>query len=107
MARVFIMDMNAFDYTPAEAFGEIVVLRGQNFASGASSKDWNGEILHGLRKQLVDYKPMQDFMIPTGKPLRMCAISLLLAEHGPKHRFLAWDAMHYRYVPYTIDTTKA
>jgi len=106
VSKVWIMDTNAFDYSPAEAFGEIVTLRTPNFAAGAGN-EWNRDVVHQLRKQLLGYVPMRDYLIPTGKPLKMCTISLLLREFGDKHRFLAWDAMHYRYVPYEVDVSKA
>lgn len=107
MTKVYIMDMNAFDYSPAEAFGEVVTLRTQSFATGTQGHEWNADIIHSLRKQLIDYRPMEDYLIPTGKPLKMCAVSMLLAERGPRHQFLVWDAMHYRYIPYTLDISKA
>jgi hypothetical protein len=100
--RVWVLDQNAFDYSPAEAYGEIVSLRSAAFSSGAGD-DWNREIIHSIRKQLIDYVPMEDYLIPTGKPLKMCAISLILRDFGDKHLFLAWDAMHYRYVKYEVD----
>lgn len=107
-SKVFIMDTNAFDYTPAEAYGEVVSLRAQNFASGSGDDSWNKDVIHALRKQLQDYKPMTDWLIPTGKPLKMCVVTgIVLTDHGPKHQFLSWDAMHYRYVPYTIDVSAA
>jgi hypothetical protein len=101
------MDTNSFDYTPAEAFGDVVSLRAQNFATGAGGDDhWNRDVVHSLRKQLKNYVPMVDYLIPTGKPLKMCVVSMILMEHGARHQFLAWDAMHYRYIPYSIDLSQ-
>ncbi|SRR6266404_5129174 len=104
--KVWILDTNAFDYTPAEAYGELVTLRGQNFAAGIDDDDsWNADIIHGFRKQLKDYVPVVDSLIPTGKPLRMCLISQILSQdHGPRHRWLAWDQSAYRYIPYVVNT---
>jgi hypothetical protein len=104
--KVFITDVNAFDYSPAEAYGELVVLQSQNFASGATGatfSTWNNDVIHSLRHQLLEYVPGRDFIIPTGKPLKMCVVAMIIADRGRRHSFLAWDSMHYRYIPYTLD----
>jgi hypothetical protein len=104
--RVFILDMNAFDYAPAEIYGDLVMLHGDPLAPGSGLELgdglWNMDVLNNLRKQLLDYQPGIDYLLPTGKPLKMCVISMLVRNLGDHHRFLVWDKKYYRYIPYTI-----
>ena len=102
---VYIEDENSFDYSPAQAYGDIVVLRSQRFAAGLGADDaWNANIKHSLRKQLVDYRPMVDFVIPTGDPLKMNLVAgLLVKGYGDRHQFLKWDMKAYRYVLHVLD----
>jgi hypothetical protein len=105
--RVWVLDMNAFDYSPAESFGELRLLKSDQFAPGAIDDTWNAGVIQSLRAQLLEYRPMVDFLIPTGKPIKMCIASMLAAERGPRHKFLAWDQRYYRYVPYSIDLLRS
>lgn len=102
MSKVYITEVNAFDYSPAQAHGELVVLKSQAFTAGDIDNDWNNAVIAELRRQLADYVPGRDYILPTGKPVKICVISMLLAEKGRTHKFLAWDAMHYRYIEHTI-----
>jgi len=106
-SRVYVMDMNSYDYTPAEAYGDLVMLRAEHLAPGIALDDsWNAGIVTSLRKQLLDYRPMTDYLIPTGKPLKIVLISMLAVERGSRHRILAWDQKYYRYIQHIVDLLK-
>lgn len=107
VCTIWIPEVNAFDYTPAEAFGTIRVMKIPEFTAGAgASADRNRDIVHLIRKQLSDYVPMQDYLLMTGSMLLVSAVSLVLREFGDRHRYLRWDGKYYRYVPYEVDVSK-
>jgi hypothetical protein len=119
------MDLNSFDYAPAEAFGELTVIKSAPFHTGVVDPTANNEPLAQIYKQLkgyeagsdyildaehaklkVGYDPGVDYFVPTGKPVKMCVIAGIAYRYfGPKHRFLVWDQKYYRYVPYMIDVS--
>lgn len=121
MPRVFVMDLNAFDYSPAEQYGELTVIKSAPLHTGTVDPDSNDEAILQIYRQMAGYKggtdyiinpegaryiAGSDFLIPTGKPVKMCTIAGIAFRYfGPEHQFLVWDAKYYRYVPYTIDVS--
>jgi hypothetical protein len=74
--------------------------------AGGVGDDWNATVIASLRKQMLDYIPMRDYLIPTGKPLKMCVLAMLAVERGPRHKFLVWDQKYYRYIEHVVDLTR-
>lgn len=103
--KVFIVEQQPFDYTPATTYGELVFLDSEQLAPHAPNAPdrWNKTVLHSLRKELSTYVPNYDYVVPTGAPARMLVVGMLLAEKGKIHKMLGWDNRQRRYLEYIIN----
>lgn len=104
-SMVYIIEQQPFDYTPATSYGELKFLDSPRLAPNAPNAPdtWNKAVLHQLRKELANYIPGHDYLIPTGGPVRMLIVGMLLAEKGRRHQMLGWDKRTSRYLEYTIE----
>lgn len=102
---VYIVEQQPFDYTPATSYGELRFLDSPRLAPSAPNAPdtWNKSVLHQLRRELGGYICGYDFIVPTGGPVRMLLVGMLLAEKGKKHKMLGWDNRTKRYLEYLID----
>ncbi len=103
--RVFIVEQQPFDYTPATVFGHLEFLEADHLAPNAPNAPdtWNRRVVHTLQKGLSDYVADYDYVIPTGAPSRMLVVGMLLATKGKIHRILGWDNRQRRYMEYKIN----
>jgi hypothetical protein len=103
--RVYIIEQQAFDYSPATVFGIPFFMNFQPLApaGGGAPESWNQISMHQARKELAEYVPGMDYIVPTGKPAKMLAVGMLLAEKGKRHRVLGWDARTQRYLEFIIN----
>lgn len=103
--RVYIVEQQPFDYTPATVFGELSFMDSEQFAPHAPNapERWNRSVIHSLRRELSAYVPNYDYVIPTGAPARMLVVGMLLAEKGKTHKLLGWDNRQRRYLEYIIN----
>lgn len=101
---VYVAEHQAYDYTPAEAFGTLHFIEAKPLApqSPSAPDAWNKGVVHQIRKVLTNYLPGFDFIIPTGSPSRMLLVGMLLAERGKKHNILKWDGRTQRYLQYNV-----
>jgi len=108
---VFIVEHQPFDYSHAETYGDFQVLKADKLAPNAPDDDHNTDVLASLRRQLGQYSPGYDYVIPTGAPSRIMVIGMLLAERvdeymrrsgGNIHNILGWDAKTQRYLNYKL-----
>lgn len=101
---VYVIEQQPFDYTPAMTFGEVKFMEPRKLAPVAPSDPgtWNKAVMAQMRKELADYVPGYDFIIPTGAPNRMMLAGMVLAEKGKSHKILGWDARTQRYLEYRI-----
>lgn len=101
---VYVIEQQPFDYTPAMAFGEVKFMEPRKLAPVAPSDPgtWNSSVLAQMRKELSNYIPGYDYIIPTGAPNRMMLAGMLLAEMGKAHNILGWDTRTQRYLHYRI-----
>lgn len=102
--RVYVVEQQPFDYTPATAYGDLYFLDSQKLAPNAPNAPdtWNRSVIHNLRRELAGYVPGYDFVVPTGAPSRMLVVGMLLAERGNTHRMLGWDNRTQRYLEYIV-----
>lgn len=103
---IFVIEQQPFDYSSAMAFGgELKFMDPLRMAPIAPSTtdSWNDRVLHRMRKELADYVPGYDYVVPTGAPNRMMLAGMLLAEKGKRHKILGWDAKTQRYLEYVIN----
>ena len=103
--KVFVLEQQPFDYSPATAYGELTFLKSSRLAPSApgAPDNWNKGVVSSLRKELADYVPNLDYIVPTGAPNRLVVVGMLLRELGPRHRLLGWDARTQRYLEYIVE----
>lgn len=101
---VYVLEQQPFDYTPAGAFGELKFLEPRKLAptAPADPNTWNRAVLAQMRKELANYVPGYDFIVPTGAPARMLLAGIVLAEKGKNHKILGWDRRTQRYLEFRI-----
>jgi hypothetical protein len=70
-------------------------------APGAGT-GWNGKILQQIRRELSQYVPGVDYIVPTGAPAKLLAVGAVLKEKGATHNVLGWDGRTQRYLHYVM-----
>jgi len=102
---VYVVDQQPFDYSPAAAFGTLYFMRSVRLAPSAPNdrNEWNTNAIKQLRGELRDYIPGRDYVIPTGAPTKMLLVGMLLAQLGPTHKLLGWDARAQKYHCYELE----
>ena len=98
--RVYVVEQQPYDYSPAQVYGDPVFMDVQRLApdSPGAGLAWNTKILQQIRRELADYIPCIDFLVPTGSPVKLMAVGAVLKERGPHHNILGWDAKTQRYL---------
>jgi hypothetical protein len=102
---VYICEQQAFDYSPATVYGpNLRFIEAKQLApqSPGAPDTWNKNVIHQIRKEMQDYIPGFDYVIPTGSPSRMLVVGMVMAEKGQKHRILKWDGRAQRYLQYDV-----
>lgn len=100
---IWVVEQGEFDYSPARVFGdEIRVLTAEKMTPNADAS-WHAKVIQQMRKDFSGYIPGIDFVIPTGKPVRMMLAAMVLREMGKHHKLLGWDDRTQRYFLYDID----
>lgn len=101
---IFVTEQAPHDYSPALPFGEeIRAIRAPALTPNAPEEAWNFGSIHDIRRALADYMPGFDLVIPTGHPVRMMLVGMLLAQRGDRHQILGWDARAQRYLKYVLN----
>lgn len=106
---VYVVEQQPYDYASAEAFGKVHFMEPRKLAPRAPSETeyWNKGVVHSIRKELAEYVPAYDFVIPTGQPSRIMVVGMVLASLGQVHKILGWDNRTQRYLEYVIDFKNA
>ena len=103
---VWVVEQGTFDYSPARVFGDdIRVLTADKLTPNAPNASWHDKAIQQLRRELADYIPGRDFIIPTGRPVRMMLVAMILREKGDRHNLLGWDDKTQRYFLYELNLT--
>lgn len=89
--------VNAMDYSPAAAYGELRFITRTDLPMHASStirKVWEDDVA----KFVEQYDPMTDYIIATGQPSAIFAMGHALGLVKKTPRFLVWrrEDNHYR-----------
>lgn len=102
--RVYVVEQQPFDYSPSQVFGDPIFMEVQKLApdSPGAGTTWNSKVLQQIRRELDQYVPGLDFLIPTGAPAKLMAVGAILKEKGPTHNILGWDAKTQRYLHYVL-----
>lgn len=102
---VYVIEQQPFDYNPAAKFGTLFFMNNMKLAptSPNDNNTWNDRLLRTIRKELADYQPGKDYVIPTGSPAKMLVAGMVLGSIGTVHRLLGWDARAQHYVEYVVN----
>ncbi len=100
---VWGVEQGEFDYSPARVFGsEIRVITADKLTPNAEPS-WHAKVIQQMRKDFAGYIPGIDFVIPTGRPVRMMLAPMVMRERGDRHKLLGWDDRTQRYFLYELD----
>ena len=100
---VWVVEQGEFDYSPARVFGdEIRVITADKLTPNADAS-WHAKVIQQMRKDFSGYIPEIDFVIPTGRPVRMMLAAMIMRERGDRHKLLGWDDRTQRYFLYELD----
>lgn len=96
---VYIVSQQPFDYTPAAAYGVVYFMKPLKLAPSITGDEgrYNISLLREARKELQDYRPGVDYIVPTGAPAGLLVIGMILAQIGQSHKLLQWDARQQKY----------
>lgn len=101
---IWVIEQGQFDYSPALVYGgEIRVLQAEPLTPNAPAANWHAKVIQQMRRSFADYIPGIDFVIPTGRPVRMMLAAMIMRERGPRHNLLGWDDRTQRYFVYELD----
>ena len=100
---VWVVEQGEFDYSPARVFGgEIRVITADKLTPNADAS-WHAKVIQQMRRDFSGYIPGVDFVIPTGRPVRMMLAAMVMRERGDRHKLLGWDDRTQRYFLYELD----
>lgn len=103
--KVFVSQEIGVNYSPAEEFGEVVILSLKEIVPYEGSLA-NTTTVAYMEKVLAEgYRPGVDYLLPTGSVLAMAHMfSSAFAKKGPVHLILKWDARAQKYYRYRMKT---
>jgi hypothetical protein len=84
------------DYSPAMEFGDIEFITMHDvplYGKGAVMDQW----LSDASNFAIKYNPMTDFIVPTGQPMAIFLMGVVLGQHCKPPRFLVWRREENRY----------
>lgn len=100
---VWVVEQAEFDYSPARVYGtEIRPIQAGKLTPNADAS-WHEKTIAEMRRAFADYIPGTDFVIPTGKPVRMMLAAMVMRERGDLHNLLGWDDRTQRYLVYPLN----
>jgi hypothetical protein len=103
MPIVWVVEQGDFDYTPALVFGSELRLIVADRLSPNADPSWHAKVIQQMRKSFASYVPAYDYVIPTGRPVRMMLAAMIMRERGARHNLLGWDDKTQRYFLYELD----
>jgi hypothetical protein len=90
--------MRTVDLTPAAKYGEPVLL----LKYSQSQLDMEGTV-ETLQDRLDDFDD-EDYLVPIGDPVLMCAAALVAASrNNGRVKLLKWDRLQHQYIPIQLD----
>lgn len=99
----WVVEQSPFDYSPARVFAPTIKPIIADALTPNADSDWHQHSIHQMRKAFADYIPGLDFVIPTGRPVRMMLAGMIMRECGNYHKLLGWDDKQQRYFLYELD----
>jgi hypothetical protein len=104
---VFITEGRSLDFSPATVYGKIHVMelgRPMPYTEGLPNHlAVNSALITRIKKELSNYIPGLDLVCPTGAPVIMTAVGVVLGSINGRHRMLGWDNFTRRYIEYVVE----
>lgn len=105
-SRVFVTQESDYDFSKAEAYGELVFLSHQDLNNIKGSLH-NEDVLQRIRGKLIAFNPEQDWLVITGSPYVTAATFMILgAKRVRTVKVLRWDNRDFVYRPLYIELPK-
>lgn len=102
MTKVYVTQETAFDFTTAEAYGEVEFLTHRDLSSVRSSIT-NTHTLREINQKLKSIDFDADYLVITGSPYIAAAVFMLIGRKGIKKvNILRWDNRDRKYTPMEI-----
>lgn len=102
--RVFVTQETAFDFKPAEQFGDVQFLIGLDLVNIKNSEH-NTRLLRELHRKLRRFSPDRDWLLIAGSPYVSAAVFLILGQLGVHQlQLLRWSNRDGVYIPLHIDS---
>jgi len=96
VSKVFITQEGNHNYTEAQEFGEVIFLTSSEFSPIPTSLK-NSDIIKEIRKNMSDYIPGIDYIMPSGSPIAIGVTFMIAREKGATVNILKWDNHYRRY----------
>lgn len=102
-SKVFVSQEIGVNYSPAEEFGEVVILSLKEIVPFEGSMANATTVAHMEKVLAEEYRPGVDYLLPTGSVLAMAHMFLsAFRKNGPVHYVLKWDARAQKYYRYRL-----
>lgn len=97
MGKVYVVQENPrMDYSPAEAYGDVVFMTADEYRPVAGSIR-NQDIISDVQRHMATFDPAEDWLIMTGNPIMMGYAFHLAIARGSGVKCLQWDRISHGY----------
>lgn len=97
--RVCVTQEQPFDFTPAQQFGDVEFLTGEDLVNIKDSQR-NTQLMRDLWRKLRRFDTERDWLLIAGSPYVSAAVFLILGHMGIKKlQVLRWSNRDGHYVP--------
>lgn len=101
MARVFVLNKSAHDFSSAESFGELI------FVTDGHYNIFNtGQLIQFLANFFSDFDSQEDFLVMSGSPFVASLAFTYLINNVNSVKLLLFDAKQRIYIPRTLTFTQ-
>lgn len=106
MSIVYVTQETDYDFSRAEAYGEVVFLTRDDLNNLKGSLQ-NEVVISQLAAKLSKFNEQDDWMVITGSPYIAAAVFLILGKRNVRTvRVLRWDNRDHRYIPLYLELPK-
>lgn len=101
--KVYVTQETRYDFSPAEAWGDVVFLTNADLNNMRHSKH-NEQVIAKVKDALKHYDPEFDWLVISGSPYIAALVFMLIGRKQPKHvQILRWDNRDFVYQPLHIE----
>lgn len=101
--KVFVTQETNYDFSHAEAFGEVVFVTSMDLNNLRQSQH-NERVISQVKDALKHYDPERDWLVISGSPYVASLVFMLIGRKKPNHvQILRWDNRDFKYVPLHIE----